>query len=377
LGCAVSDLSGDVFAGCLSLTAFAVSGQNAVLSALDGVLFNKEQTVLVQYPPAREGGYQIPDSVITINDKAIQSCRFLAELTIPRGVVAFDYASLNDCVSLQWVSVDVDNPSYCSVNGVLFDHEERVLLVYPRGRTGGYEVPSSVLTIADKAFARCAGLTDVIFHEGVRRIGDEAFLECIALGMLALPDSLVDIGNRAFAGCSGVVEIGMGTRVSNIGNGAFESCKKIYAMTLAGSVTNIGYHTFWGCDSLRYCLFKGNAPYPLGQGMTQSAVFGGWCYLFYLPGASGWRINTDGCLTQPWDPRIHSAHAADIKQRGFGFAVKAAMYAPVAVEMATNLVAAEWMPVQTNIMNTTKEWSFVDFASTNAASRYYRLCWPY
>jgi hypothetical protein len=37
-------------------------------SSVDGVLFNKSQTTLIQYPSGKSGHYSIPDSVTSIGD---------------------------------------------------------------------------------------------------------------------------------------------------------------------------------------------------------------------------------------------------------------------------------------------------------------------
>ena len=57
---------GRAFAGCSSLLAITVDPLNPAFSDLDGVLFNRSQTVLKAYPPGRIGHYTIPGSVFSI-----------------------------------------------------------------------------------------------------------------------------------------------------------------------------------------------------------------------------------------------------------------------------------------------------------------------
>jgi len=54
---------GDVaFRFCTSLTNISVDAANVVYSSLDGVLFSKAQTALIQFPGGRGGSYAIPNS---------------------------------------------------------------------------------------------------------------------------------------------------------------------------------------------------------------------------------------------------------------------------------------------------------------------------
>ena len=57
--------------GCTSLTAITVDAANPAYSSVDGVLFDKSQTTLLQYPDGKAGAYTIPDSVTSIGDERV------------------------------------------------------------------------------------------------------------------------------------------------------------------------------------------------------------------------------------------------------------------------------------------------------------------
>ena len=60
---------------------------NPYLTLQDGVLFNKEKTILLQYPAAREGeSYRIPDGVKTVLGYSFEGNSSLKSLTIPASV---------------------------------------------------------------------------------------------------------------------------------------------------------------------------------------------------------------------------------------------------------------------------------------------------
>jgi hypothetical protein len=62
------------FADCTSLTAITVAAFNPNYGSLDGVLFNKDQTALIQCPGGKAGVYTMPESVTSIGNSAFSGC---------------------------------------------------------------------------------------------------------------------------------------------------------------------------------------------------------------------------------------------------------------------------------------------------------------
>ena len=60
------------------------------------------------------------------------------------------------------------------------------------------------------SFRDCTSLKEVIFPEGITRIGESSFLNCSALQSLYLPDSLERIEKNAFEGCTSIEFISIG-----------------------------------------------------------------------------------------------------------------------------------------------------------------------
>src|SRR5208337_374836 len=76
----------DAFGDEESLRAFTVDSGNPAYSTLAGVLFNKDQTTLIQYPAGLTGWYTIPGSVTSIYQNAFAYCGRLSGVTIPGSV---------------------------------------------------------------------------------------------------------------------------------------------------------------------------------------------------------------------------------------------------------------------------------------------------
>ena len=69
----VTTIDNSAFYGCSSLTSINVNENNKNYSDLNGILFDKNKKVLIQYPIGKtEQSYTIPDSVTTIGDRAFE-----------------------------------------------------------------------------------------------------------------------------------------------------------------------------------------------------------------------------------------------------------------------------------------------------------------
>ena len=97
----VTTIGESAFACCDSLTSIEVAESNAYYRSENGVLFDKEQTQLIQYPAcAPEISYTIPNSVISIEDYAFIDCYNLISVTIGNSVTSIGTWAFDNCSSL-------------------------------------------------------------------------------------------------------------------------------------------------------------------------------------------------------------------------------------------------------------------------------------
>jgi len=97
----VTSIGVQAFENCTSLTAITVSADNTAYSSLDGVLYNKDKTVLNAYPAGkREKTFTIPNSVTSIGGTAFSACYSLTSVTIGSGVTSIGWATFSGCTSL-------------------------------------------------------------------------------------------------------------------------------------------------------------------------------------------------------------------------------------------------------------------------------------
>ncbi len=394
IGAKVAQIGAFVFAWCPRLIGITVDALNPFYCSVDGIVFDKSLTRLVQCPGARTGDYTVSNSVCSVGSGAFYSCTNLGSVTIPHSVTNIGSSAFSRCSGLTAISVAVSNSYYSSVDGVLFDKGQTLLLQCPGSKAGDYTVSNSVTGIGGAAFAFCSALTGVTLPDsvasiersafnnctglvtlwigsGVTNIGSSAFNNCRSLTEVTIPGSVTSVGTYAFSSCRSLTRVTIPSSVTSLGRNAFRYCLSLTSVTIPGSVTSIGSDAFDGCSGLTIVYFKGDAP-SLGLSVFPS---GNPATVFYLPGTTGWGTKFGGRPTALWRPQIQGDATFGVQANHFGFCITNAGSPVVVVEACTDLSASDWTPVGTNTL-TGGTASFVDPAWTNHPARFYRLSMP-
>ena len=88
------------------LTNINVDEDNKNYASKDGVLFNKNLTVLLECPEDKEADkYKIPSSVTSIRDRAFSNCSSLTSIEIPSGVTSIGDSAFYGCSSLTSIEI--------------------------------------------------------------------------------------------------------------------------------------------------------------------------------------------------------------------------------------------------------------------------------
>lgn len=84
IGDGVEYIGDEAFGDCFALHEIFVSENNQTYSTVNGVLFNKDKSLLIYCPTGRDGKYDIPQGVTDIYDDAFRDCGGITRITIPR-----------------------------------------------------------------------------------------------------------------------------------------------------------------------------------------------------------------------------------------------------------------------------------------------------
>jgi len=128
----------------------------------------------------------IPSTISKLGGYAFYCCLKLNSITLPSAVTFIGGSAFSICGAV--INVDINNPNYSSIDGILFNKNKTTLIQFPYYKTGSYIIPESVTNLRDSAFFSCNKLTS-----------------------LTIPSGLTTIGNQTFSGCSGLTSINSNT----------------------------------------------------------------------------------------------------------------------------------------------------------------------
>jgi hypothetical protein len=141
-----------------------------------GVLFDKNQTELCQFPGGKGGDYTIPDSVTNISG-TFWACDKLTNVVMG----------------------------------------------------------TNITSIPDGLFEHCTSLNNIVIPKSVTSIGIFAFLGCASLTTVTIPFGVTNIGNQAFSYCPQLIAIYfLGNAPTNIGMDPFDFVTLYYLPGTSG-----------------------------------------------------------------------------------------------------------------------------------------------
>ena len=246
---------------------------NTEFSSEEGVLFNKQKTVLLSFPRGRDikeyvipdGVQQIaeeafcnqthieeilfPDSTLEIAKRAFANCCSLREVYLGKnikkiGIESFAYTAIERFVlppnarfvqqhtwdgktpfygsKLKTFELDGENEVYDVIDGLLYIKNSWGLRLKfcPPGYEGHLQIPEGVAEIGACSCWGCTEITSIFIPDGMDTIGDDAFSGCTKLESVDIDGHIDSLGSWCFAGCTALKEIDC-IGVKNIADTAF------------------------------------------------------------------------------------------------------------------------------------------------------------
>ncbi len=272
----IKEIGDCAFSGYFGITDIEVDSNNKNYIVKDNILFSKDMTELVWYSRENTNDwYSIPDGVTVTNAGAFLGCRSLNSITLPNtmkviedkafmGMIFLESLTIPDsvseigdsvffyCNSLTNVNVSKNNKYFTSDHGILFDKEMTEVIVCPTGYSeADYKIPDGVKKIRDYAFYNCIRLEKITIPESVTYIGKYAFYGCCNLLSINLPSKINSIAEYTFTSCMKLEKIVVPDRVKYIDEGAFQNCSSLAEIKFPSRLNKIGKEAFSSCISLK------------------------------------------------------------------------------------------------------------------------------
>lgn len=162
-----------------SISNFSVSNNNYDFSSLDGILYNKDMSVLYYCPPnSNNKEYTLAPNLKTISPYAFTGCSLLSLKTNSNLTNIDNYAFWGATIG----KIDL-NYNLKNIGNYAFENSNIIRI----------EIPKTVETIGKNAFKNCKELTEISFlGNKIKSIGDNAFENCYSLTKINVPKSTIN-----------------------------------------------------------------------------------------------------------------------------------------------------------------------------------------
>lgn len=230
----------------------------------------------------------IPSTVQELQECAFYGCSSLSEVYIPKCVKTIKINSFECCENLKKFDVDSRNRCYSSDNdGVMYTKPFDTLVLYPPHSNTQYTI-----------------------REGVKIIGEFAFLGNKKLKTIDCPDTIEKIGPLAFAGCTNLEYVSLSNNLVSIESAAFQGCSHLQYIRMPASLETIGENVFSGSSIIIMIINSINPPsLTIEAEDWVSGIMPSDRIAIYIPeesleiykNADGWKSFSHFVPLTPWD----------------------------------------------------------------------------
>jgi hypothetical protein len=235
-----------------------VDKANTEFSSEDGILFNKEKTVLLSCPRGRDvKKYVIPSGVENIAEEAFCGQPYIEEIVFPDSTTVIGKRAFASCSSLRQVhlgkslkKIGIESFAYTAIERFVLPPDARFVQQNTwDGKTPFYgsRLKAFELEGENDLYTVIDGLLYIKSSWGLRlRLCPPAYE-----GHLQIPEGVKEIGMCSCWGCTEITSVFIPEGVETIGDDAFSGCTKLESVEIDGHIDKLGRWCFAGCTALK------------------------------------------------------------------------------------------------------------------------------
>ncbi|MDO5424687.1 MAG: leucine-rich repeat domain-containing protein [Eubacteriales bacterium] len=240
---------------------YTVSSGEATITGYNGSAVNISiPTTLGGYPVTKLGSYVFRDSNIQT-------------VSIPERIEDIGNGAFENCKYLTNVSFNAKNCGSCSSVGPVFENAGKFSssLTVTFG-SAVQKIPACLFYSSEGNYAH---VTSVVIPNGVQKIGNCAFENCLDLKEVTWGTGLIEIDSYAFKNCIALESVTIPECTESIGFGAFENCK--YLQRINYNAVNCSISTAYG-GKVFYNCGKFSSSLKIVFGNTVETIPAKLCY---------------------------------------------------------------------------------------------------
>ncbi len=280
----VQTIGESAFTDCTELTTIIVDSENSYFCAVDDVLYNKDQTLLIAYPIAKtDSKFVMPDTVVEIANFAFYGCSEVDEITFSSVLKTIGEWTFAYCTSLESIefpnsleSIDSWSFAYCTgISKMTLSDTMKVVGYGSFAHCTALEslhIPASVETIEEYIITDCAALESITVadenpnysaQDNVMYNKDKTAILHYAQAKqdteFTVPDTVKTVGKAAFEHSKNLKKIILQDGVEQILGDAFLECSALEEIVLPKSLTSVAEYAFQDCNVFKTICYDGDA----------------------------------------------------------------------------------------------------------------------
>lgn len=191
-----------------------IASDNMDYTSIDGVVYDKDVSKLLMYPPGKKGEVNIPETVSALGPFSFAYCGQLDSLVIPKNVISIETSAFYKS-SLRNIKL----PETLEFLGSCAFASTQLESLY---------IPDSVYSIGAAVCEFCNSLIEVRFPENENlKVLHGPVWACPALKAVHIPSSVERLDDISFFGCKSLEYINIPASLVEIGRSAFEDCPSL------------------------------------------------------------------------------------------------------------------------------------------------------